>query len=117
MAALAAAPQVLIRRGVKPVFPYHQHALCAAAAIVLEAEGDHEEALAGYGEAATRWDRFGVVPERARALLGQGRCLLVLGRPEAKEPLREARELFSSMGYRPALGEAEALLDQTSVGR
>jgi hypothetical protein len=34
----------------------------------------------------------------------------VLGKPEAQEPLREARELFASMGYEPALTETEALL-------
>jgi hypothetical protein len=50
------------------------------------------------------------VPERAYALLGQGRCLAALGKPEAEEPLREARELFASMGYKPALAETEALL-------
>jgi hypothetical protein len=50
------------------------------------------------------------VPERAYALLGQGRCLAALGKPEAEEPLREARELFASMGYKPPLAETEALL-------
>jgi hypothetical protein len=30
-------------------------------------------------------------------------------------PLAEARELFSSMGYRPALAETEALLEQTAA--
>jgi hypothetical protein len=37
----------------------------------------------------------------AYALLGQGRCLAALGKPEAEEPLREAKELFASMGYGP----------------
>jgi class 3 adenylate cyclase len=35
------------------------------------------------------------VPERAYALLGQGRCLRALGRPAAEEPLHEARDLFA----------------------
>jgi Adenylate and Guanylate cyclase catalytic domain len=43
-------------------------------------------------------------------LLGEGRCLTTLGKPEAEAPLREARELFASMGYKPALAETEALL-------
>ena len=51
--------------------------------------------------------QFGNVPERAYALLGQGRCLLALGDPAAEQPLREAAELFSSMGYRPALAETK----------
>ena len=51
---------------------------------------------------------FGNVPERAYALLGQGRCLSAIGSPEAEEPLQEARELFESMGYQPALAETES---------
>jgi hypothetical protein len=50
----------------------------------------------------------------AYALLGQGRCLAALGKPEAEEPLREAKELFASMGYGPALAETEALLAETA---
>ena len=75
----------------------------------------HAEAAALYAEAAERWREFGNVPERAYALLGQGRCLAALGQPEAQEPLREARELFASMGYRPALAETDALLEQTTA--
>ena len=70
-----------------------------------------------YAEAAERWLDFGNVPERAYALLGQGRCLTALGQPEAREPLREARELFASMGYQPALAETETLLEQNDRGR
>jgi class 3 adenylate cyclase len=55
------------------------------------------------------------VRQRARkrqALLGRGRCLAALARADAEEPLREARELFASMGHKPALAEAEALLGE-----
>ena len=38
--------------------------------------------------------------------------MAALGRPEAITPLREARRLFDSMGYRPALAETEALLGE-----
>ena len=38
------------------------------------------------------------MPERAYALLGQGRCLRGLGRHEAEQPLREARDLFAVDG-------------------
>ena len=68
-----------------------------------------------YADAAERWQEFGNVPERAYALLGQGRCLAALGKLEAEEPLREAKELFTSMGYRPALAETEALLAETAA--
>ena len=52
------------------------------------------------------------MPERAHALLGQGRCLHALGDRAAEQPLAEAKELFAAMGYEPALAEAQALLDQ-----
>jgi hypothetical protein len=54
------------------------------------------------------------VPERAYALLGQGRCLLALGQPAVETPLAEARELVS-MGYKPALAETNSLLQQTTA--
>ena len=63
----------------------------------------------------TRWQQFGNVPEHAYALLGQGRCLVALADPAAEQPLRQAAELFSSMGYRPALAETNALLEQTAA--
>ena len=68
-----------------------------------------------YAEAAERWREFGNVPERAYALLGQGRCLAALGKPDAEAPLAEARDLFASMGYRPALAETDALLERTTA--
>ena len=75
--------------------------LTSARAQLAEAADDHVDAARLYEEAAERWREFGSVPERAYALLGQGRCLAALGRPEAQEPLRVARELFASMGTSP----------------
>ena len=68
-----------------------------------------------YAEAADSWRSSANVPERAYALLGQGRCLAALGKPGAEGPLREAKELFASMGYQPALTETEALLAETAA--
>ena len=45
----------------------------------------------------------GTSPNRAYALLGQGRCLLALDDPPPQERSAQARELFASMGDRPAL--------------
>ena len=39
-----------------------------------------------------------------------GRCLHALADAGAEAPLAEARELFASMGYEPALAETEKLL-------
>ncbi len=104
-----------ITDGFEPRTPLQEHALCVARAALAEAAGEQAEAVALYAEAAQRWQEFGSVPERAYALLGQGRCLLALGEPEAEESLREARELFTALGYHPALEETEALLEQAEA--
>jgi tetratricopeptide (TPR) repeat protein len=93
----------------------HRNVRLAGGAVVAEAEGDLGEAAEAYAEAADRWRDYGHVPERALALLGQGRCLLALGRAGAEEPLREARDLLVGMGYQTALAEAEGLLEQTAA--
>jgi class 3 adenylate cyclase/tetratricopeptide (TPR) repeat protein len=116
--ALATGDRALAERLVERVMPHYpldQHALCAARAQLSEHAGDLAEAAALYADAAERWHAFGNVPERAYALLGEGRCLLMFGRPGAERPLREARELFASMGYEPALVETEGLLEQTAA--
>jgi tetratricopeptide (TPR) repeat protein len=96
-------------------YPLDEHALCAARAQLAEHAGELEEAAALYADAAARWQEFGNVPERAYALLGQGRCLRALGQQGAEDPLLEARELFASMGYKPALAETEVLLGKSEA--
>jgi hypothetical protein len=94
--------------------PDQDHVRAATRAAVTAARGNVSEAAAMYADAAGRWERFGVVTERAFALLGRGRCLVEVGRPEeATEPLRTARELFAAMGAQPSLAEADSLLERT----
>jgi class 3 adenylate cyclase len=115
---LAIGDAPLARRlveALEPRDPLNQHAICAARALLAEHAGEHEEAAALYADAASRWQEFGNMPERAYALLGQGRCLRALGRPGAEDPLLEARDLFGSMGYAPAQAEVEALLRQPTA--
>jgi class 3 adenylate cyclase/tetratricopeptide (TPR) repeat protein len=100
-----------LMKGLEPLYPLDEHALCAARAQIAENEGGLDEAAALFAEAATRWWEFGHVPERAFAMLGEGRCLLGLSRPGAEKALREARDLFAHMGYHAALGTTEALLE------
>ncbi len=95
---------------VGPLFPLREHALCGARAALAEARAEHAEAAVLYVEAAERWQSFGEVPERGHALLGQGRCLLALGRPDAAAALREAREVFAGLGARRLVGETDAVL-------
>jgi class 3 adenylate cyclase/tetratricopeptide (TPR) repeat protein len=92
-----------------------RHSLLNARAILAEARGKPDEAASLNAQAAEAWCEFGNVPEHARALLGQGRCLVTLGRPGAAKPLREARGLFASLDDRNALAETEALLEQTAA--
>ena len=75
-----------------------------------------QAAADGYADAAQRWQTFGVVPEQAFALLGQGRCLVALGHmTEAAQPLRLARDIFQELQAAPALAETDALLRQATA--
>jgi hypothetical protein len=112
--ALAARDPGLAERlieGVVPRLPFHEHALASARAALAEDAERTADAAQLYSAAAAGWSDFGNTAEWAYALLGQGRCLHALGRAEAAEPLRQARGLFASMGYAPALAETEALLE------
>jgi class 3 adenylate cyclase/tetratricopeptide (TPR) repeat protein len=116
--ALACSDAVLAARlvdRVEPLTPLREHALRAARAALAEAGGALEEAAALYGEAAERWQAFGNVPERGYSLLGQGRCLLELGRaPEAALQLRQAQGIFAGLNAIPTLTQAEALLTRAA---
>jgi class 3 adenylate cyclase/tetratricopeptide (TPR) repeat protein len=118
--AHAAADTALAKRlanGLEARYPLDEHALCAARAQLAEHAGNHDSAATLFAEAAARWQDFGNVPERAHALLGQGRCLLVTDPRAAQQPLHEARDLFTAMGYKPALAVTEALLEQAAAAR
>jgi class 3 adenylate cyclase/tetratricopeptide (TPR) repeat protein len=102
--------------GVEPRTPYDEHALAAVNAALAEANGDLAAAAEGYADAAKRWQAFGVVPEQAFALLGQGRCLVQLGRTsEATPVLQQAREIFIRLQAAPALAETDQLLQQATA--
>ena len=50
-------------------------------------------------------------PERGHALLLLGQAKLALGDPSGLDAVRSARDVFAELGMRPALAEAEALLE------
>jgi tetratricopeptide (TPR) repeat protein len=112
--ALAAGDPDLATRlaeGLEPIYPLHQHTLASTHALLAERRGEHAAAAEAFADAARRWESFEMPWERAQARLGQGRCLLALGRPsEATGPLREAREIFASLGTKPSIAETNALL-------
>jgi predicted Zn-dependent protease len=96
--------------------PYNEHALVTATAAMAEARGDLQAASNAYADAAARWERFGVVPEQAYALLGYGRCLVRLGRPGDATPiLRQARVLFGALDAQPAVAVTDALLKDVTA--
>jgi len=100
----------LVRR-LQPGLPLVDHVLASCDAMLAEARGAHEAAAAGFADAASRWHGFGVPYEEGHALLGQGRCLVALGRArEAAAPLAAAREIFARLGAKPVLAEAGAVL-------
>ena len=78
---------------------------------LAEARGELEDALDLYRSAEQGWSVFSV-PARAQALLGQGRCLLELGKPEAASILKDARGVFASLGAQRFIPESDALLER-----
>ncbi|HET9085003.1 MAG TPA: adenylate/guanylate cyclase domain-containing protein [Candidatus Limnocylindrales bacterium] len=90
---------------------YAEHARVASTAALLESRGDLPGAIAAYEDAGRRWAAFGVVPEEAFALLGQGRVLTADGRPaDAVQPLSRARSIFGRLRAAPSLREVDELL-------
>jgi class 3 adenylate cyclase/tetratricopeptide (TPR) repeat protein len=88
----------------------HQHARLTAQAVLTEALGDLHEAARLYEQVAERWTQYGHVLERGQGLLGAGRCLVRLNRPQAASRLQDARTSFATLGARPLLAEADAWL-------
>jgi hypothetical protein len=107
-----------LTEGIKPILPLAVHVLAATNAAQAEARGDLARAVEGYRDAAARWQQFGMIPERAFALLGQGRCLVRLGRAAEAEPLvAAARSIFESLRAAPHLAEADNLPAEMKAGR
>ena len=82
-----------------------------AQAVLAEATGDPEHAASLYAAAADGWTTYRHVLEHALTLLGQGRCLAQLGRPDAEQVLRVAHQHLTTLGARPTAAEAMKLLE------
>jgi class 3 adenylate cyclase/tetratricopeptide (TPR) repeat protein len=94
----------------------NRHGLLTVRAVLAEAEGALDRAAPAYDEAAARWAQYGHQLERARALLGAGRCLAALGRPEGRLRLQDARTALAALQATPLLAEADAALGGTPAG-
>jgi class 3 adenylate cyclase/tetratricopeptide (TPR) repeat protein len=100
-----------LAEGVPSTIPRQQAALASVSAQLADAAGRPAQAATLYAAVAERWHQFGNVPERAYALLGQGRCLHALDDPAAEHCLSQARDAFAAIGYQPALAKTQSLLD------
>ena len=121
------APRVLVSAGrveeaedlvshTTPMGPWLIPNMTAARAIMAEAEGRMEEAVALHEEAADAWTRAGTPLEHGQALLGAGRCLVALGRrASADDKLSQAREIFESLRTRPLLVQTDAWLQRATA--
>jgi class 3 adenylate cyclase/tetratricopeptide (TPR) repeat protein len=111
---VAAVPAPALARDLvsqaEPSATRYRLAAAAAAAVLAEAAGELEAAAAGYAEAADGWGGYPQVLEHALALLGQGRCLARMGRPDAAPVLRVAHRRLETLGARPSAAEAATLL-------
>jgi class 3 adenylate cyclase len=105
-----------LRHRVDGGLPIQQMAAQTVSCLLADRSGALAEASTGFAVVARRWCEFGVHYEEAHALLGQGRCLVALGRaPEAAAPLAAAREIFAHLGAKPALDETEEWLTRVTT--
>jgi tetratricopeptide (TPR) repeat protein len=95
----------------------NRHGLLTARAALAEAVGALDQAARGYDEVARGWAGYGHRLEWAWALLGAGRCLLALGRPEGRARLRDARAILAELHAGPLLAEADAALGNPTAAR
>jgi predicted ATPase/class 3 adenylate cyclase len=101
-----------------PSSPMREHIQTTCQVLLDDASGEHATAATGFADAAARWHDFGVPYEEAQALLGQGRCLVALGRTlEATPVLEQARVIFARLKAKPALGETDALFATAGNGQ
>lgn len=107
---------VRLAGGIECVLPIQRNVRATLRGLLAEHRGEHEAAAEDFAAAAC-WHDFAVPGEEAQALLGQGRCLVALGRASDAAPvLAAARDIFARLGAGPAQAEAEALVESLDVG-
>jgi len=99
--------------GMEARTPMDQAVVSTVRASIAESDDDLATAVEHYRQAEEQWLVFDVL-ERGLAFLGEGRCLLRLGRPEGIERLAEAREIFASLGARVLVDEVDGLAPDIS---
>jgi len=103
-------------QGISPRTSSDKANLLTARAVLDEAHGSLESGAALYQEAAEAWTKRDDLVERAQTLLGEGRCLVQLGRTqEATQELTAARDSFASFGAGPLTTEADEWLARATA--
>ena len=92
-------------------FTYVDTLANAARAVLAHADGDHRLAVKLASSVVEPLAEAMAFPERGHALLLLGQAKLALGDPSGLDDVRSARDVFAELGMRPALAEAEALLE------
>lgn len=92
-------------------FTYIDTMASAARAVLAHADGDHQRAVELANSVVEPLADALAFPERGHALLLVGKAKIALGDPSGLEDVRAARDVFAELGMRPALAEAEALLE------
>ena len=102
----------------------HDLAQQSMESLLAEGRSHFDGAATGFVDAAARWHDFGVPYEEAHALLGQGRCLVALGRARrcittasaGARGLRPARSEAGARRDRPVAREGDAVLTEEGRG-
>ena len=89
----------------------HRLSLLTARAAIAEATGDLDEALRAYEEASAGWTEYGHLLETGNTLLGAGRCIVRMDRPDPQDLFRRARGLFEGLGAATMVAEVDAILE------
>jgi tetratricopeptide (TPR) repeat protein len=93
-----------------------QTSLLTAKAILAQARGHPEAALALYTSCTAQWHEYGCALEEGQGLLGAGRCLLELRRTDdAAASALGARAVFEKLGARPLIEAVDAVLAQAAA--
>jgi hypothetical protein len=87
----------------------HRLGVLSARASLAEGTGATEDAGRMFEEAALGWEGYGHVLETGLALLGAGRCLAKLGRPEANDWLGRGRTVFDGLGASELASETHTI--------